>query len=119
MTNAYAGGSKCHAVYMMEAAARCLDVTLSITRNSMLRKNAATMRTLLVDMAKCQLCPKLSYLCIPELKSMEDTVRSLLPRCATMTKHDLSGLSMDDLRCKVSKISATKVRSSSRADPLV
>ena len=76
------------------------------------------MRKLLVDMAKCQLCPKLSYLCIPELKSMEDTVRSLLPRCATMTKHDLSTLRMDDLRSKVSKIGVTKVRSLSRADLL-
>ena len=118
MTNAYAGGSKCHAVYMVEAAARCLNVTLTIIKVPSLEQDAATMHKLLVNMAKTQLSPKLSYLCIPECKSMENTVRSLLPRCAALTKHDISTLSMDDLRGKASNIGVPKVNSLSRIDLL-
>ena len=50
---------------------------------------------------------------------MVDTVRSLVHRCETKTNKDLSGLSMDELRRKASKMGLSKVRTLSRSSILV
>ena len=71
----YAGGSKCHAVYMVEKAAEVLQADFvkmtKAEKDRQKRRTQTEMHGLLKDFAFCQLSPKLSTLFIPEYRTME------------------------------------------------
>ena len=98
----YAGGSKCHAVYMVEKAAEVLQVDFvkmtKAEKDRQKRRTQTEMHGLLKDFAFCQLSPKLSTLFIPEYRAMEAFALPLLSACTVTTPNDLTEMSLDDLR---------------------
>ena len=97
----YAGGSKCHAVWMTEQAASILQFSLIYKKRRLneMRGSSMQMHILLADYAFWQLSPKLSTHAIPEWMSMEKAASKVLKATSSMTKRDpCIQKNFDDLR---------------------
>ena len=78
----YAGGSKCHAVWMVERAACAVGFSLARATCPKTRGTRTQMHRLLMDMASMQVSPKVSVLAIPEWRAMECVAGRVLEKCS-------------------------------------
>ena len=62
----YAGGSCCHAVWLVTAAAEIVGVDLKTIQNAIQQGRKTEMYDFLMNMAKYKLSPKVITSCIPE-----------------------------------------------------
>lgn len=101
MSQGYAGGSKCHAMFMVESAAMVLNVCLERCKTVATRGSRSEMVKLLEDMAHDQMSPNLSYLAIPEWKALQHQTGKIL-----IVAHKISpdSQSFDELRNQVRKL---------------
>jgi len=98
MKRAYAGGSMCHAVYMVRQAGRRLQVKLEICAEPVRSSTTKIMQALVIDFAKTQLSPKLNVRCIPEWVSMQSNAHALYIKCVALTPADLVCKDKEEIR---------------------
>ncbi|CAK0818067.1 unnamed protein product, partial [Prorocentrum cordatum] len=78
MESGYAGGSRCHAVYITEKAAAVVGYVLKKTNTPDTSADKPAMHALLLDMATHRLSPKITTLAIPEWLSMQSAAAGVL-----------------------------------------
>ena len=119
MKKGYAGGSKCHAVYMCEQAGRLLDFDLDKEVGIPSRGSRVEMHKLIKDFAYTQLSPKLSVLAIPEWRSMLQAAPLFLKEATVATPNDIIDLSLSVLRERGSQQGIRNYHKLSRHELLV
>ena len=117
----YAGGSKCHAVWMTQQAAVALHLQL-VPRKRTMKEMTGTrqqMHALLADYAHWQLSPKLSSLAIPEWRSMQTAADDVLSATQDLFENDpYLAKSFEDLRTLARSMGHRVARGMSRSDLL-
>ena len=114
-----AGGNKCHAVFMVEAAIRVLRLKIDKGKRGPIQGKRADMHKLILDMASSQLSPKLNLLCIPEWRAIEAVSLELLEKARAQTPKDICEEAMDSLRAEAVARGVRGVRSLRRDELLV
>ena len=117
MQDGFAGGSKCHAVHMVETAIRVLR--LEVAECGSVQGKRVDMHKLILDMASSQFSPKLSLLCIPEWRAIETVSCELVETVRAHTPQDICEEPMDSLRVEAMSRGVRRVRSLRRDELLV
>ena len=115
MESGYAGGSRCHAAWMTEKAAKAVGYVLKKTTGLETSHDKATMHALLLDMATHRLSPKITTLAIPEWLSMESAAAGVLEACQR-TVGGGGAASFDDLRATAAALGHVVPRRTTRAE---
>ena len=119
MVKGYVGGSQCHAVFMVRTAARLLHISLQKAGPRRLGGSRSEMHKVLKDMARMQLSPKLSLLCIPEWRSVSATAVSLYAKAVNKFPRDIASMKLAELRARAVAADIPRVRCKDKLELLV